>query len=163
MLLGASRAAEDSGEGITWASDIPGDSAKFGLSFALSKPGTVQLSDSGRPAFPVFSVMSPPGTSARRTDKSHPLYPGSARMFGVSGTVIVEFLVDTTGRARPGTAREVWNPKWQRPKGELLTYYNQFLHSVLDWLPNATFEPARIGGCPVPQLVREPFSFTITR
>jgi hypothetical protein len=30
-----------------------------------------------------------------------------------------------------------------------------------EWLPTATYEPARIGGCPVRQLVQQPFAFTV--
>jgi hypothetical protein len=163
MLLAAAHAADDAGDGVLWMSDMPGDSVTSGLSFVLSEPGTAQLPDSGRAAFPVFSVMRPPETPVRATSKSFPSYPNPARMRGANGVLVVEFLVDSTGRVTPGTVKEVWDPKWQRPKGELLTYYNQFLRSVLDWVPRATFEPARVGGCPVPQLVQEPFTFTIAR
>lgn len=161
MLLHASRDAEDADEGVFWPSGMPGDSLNFGLSFALSTPGTVQLSNPERPASPVFSVMFPPVTPAKFIGESSPDYPAAARMIGATGVVIVEFQVDSTGHTTPGTAREIWGSTQKHPTGELLAYYNEFLHSVFDWLPTATFAPARVGGCPVSQLVKEPFTFSI--
>lgn len=161
MLLSASHAAEDASDGVLWPSDMPGDSVKFGISFVLSQPGTMQIVDPDRTAFPVFSVMFPPETPAKLASPSTPRYPTAVREAGVTGVVIVEFQIDSTGHTVPRTAKEIWNSGTKRPTGELLGYYNQLLHSVLDWVSTAKFEPARIGGCPVPQIVKQPFTFSI--
>jgi len=80
----------------------------------------------------------------------------------VTGVVIANFIVDTAGHARPESIKGVWLASQKRPEGELLTYYNEFAQSIFKWIKTATFTPARLGGWPVPQLVQQPFTFSIT-
>ena len=161
-LLAAARKAMDEGEGPFWPEGTPGDSLSFGLSLALTAPGKLKLEDTGRIAFPVFSVFFPPAVPAKLTHKSLPAYPLSERSAGITAFIVMEFFVDSTGHAVPGSFKEVWSPTKKRPTGQMLAAYNDFLDSVTRWLPNAEFEPARIGGCKVTQLVREPFTFSIS-
>jgi hypothetical protein len=134
----------------------------FGLSFELTNPGTVKLDDDGRVAFPVFSVFFPPEVSAKLTHQSLPPYPQPERVAGITAVVVMDFLVDSSGHALPSSFKEVWPPTKTRPTGQMLAAYNDFLDSVTRWLPTAEFEPARIGGCKLTQLVREPFTFSIS-
>lgn len=162
ILLTAVHKTLDEGEGPSWPEGAPGDSLTFGLSMELTDPGKIQLSHSGRFASPMFSVLFPPEVPARMKAGSGPDYPLTERRAGITAVVIAEFQVDTTGHVIPGSPREVWASRQKRPTGQSLVAYNDFLNSVMRWLPNAEFEPARIGGCSVEQFVHEPFSFELT-
>lgn len=162
MLLAAAHIASDSGEAPFWPEDFHGDTLVFGVSFALTAAGAMRLPGSGRAALPVFSVMFPPETPARPPAHSAPKYPEDLLRMGVTGVVIVTFVVDTTGHPIPASIKDVWAPSQKLPTGELLSYYTEFAQSVFKWIKTAKLTPARLGGCPVPQLVTEPFTFSIT-
>ncbi len=78
-----------------------------------------------------------------------PAYPELLRRAGIEGQVVVEALVDTTGRVRPTSISVVsaTNPAFIAPA-------RQALLATL-------FRPARVGARPVPMLVRIPFAFSI--
>jgi protein TonB len=78
-----------------------------------------------------------------------PVYPELLRQAGVQGHVVLEAVVDTTGRVRPASISVVsaTNPGFVAPA-------RQALLATL-------FRPARVGGRAVPMLVRVPFDFTI--
>lgn len=80
-----------------------------------------------------------------------PQYPVAASRVNASDDVLVSFVVDAKGRARTETVRVL--------KG----HYREFQLSVLETLPRLRFYPARVDGCPVPQLVQMPFAFRIPR
>ncbi|HEY8309341.1 MAG TPA: hypothetical protein VIG47_02235 [Gemmatimonadaceae bacterium] len=159
LLLRAAQVAQQDGEGVFWSNDVPGDSLRFDIAFALSPQGRVGLAGSYRNAFPVFSVLSPAETLPLLTNGSDLNYPPNSEQMGATGVVVVQLQVDTTGHVVLGTIREQWPATKPRPTGVLLTAYSGFLDAVMKWLPEATFTPARIGGCPVNQLVLQPFVF----
>ncbi len=161
MMLRAAQSAASSDEGAFWPGDMPGDTVKFSLSYKMSPRGKTELRNPTRVAFPVFTLMVPPETPAELIGGGLPQYPPLPRMAGAIAIVTTEFLVDSAGRAMPSTFKEIWGPKDKRPTGQLLEYYEAFVSSIKRWLPSATFAPARVGGCPVPQLVSQPFTFTI--
>jgi TonB family protein len=77
-----------------------------------------------------------------------PEYPPALRSDGVSGTVLAEFVVDSTGRADPSTL-------------EVLRSDNQlFTMAVRRALPNMRFIPAESSGHRVSQRLQLPFTFT---
>lgn len=78
-----------------------------------------------------------------------PTYPELLRRSGIEGQVVLEALVDTTGRVHPTSISvvSVTNPGFIAPA-------RQALLATL-------FRPARVGGRPVPMLVRVPFAFSI--
>jgi len=78
-----------------------------------------------------------------------PVYPELLRRAGVEGRVLLEAVVDTTGRVQPASISVVsaTNPGFVAPA-------RQALLATL-------FRPARVGGRPVSMLVRVPFEFTI--
>ena len=87
-------------------------------------------------------VIPAPGSPA-------PRYPQDLRASSISGCVLVQFIVDTTGRADRGTLR-------------LLAYtHREFVEAVWDALPKMRFTPAEIRGRKVRQIVQQPFNFTI--
>jgi TonB family protein len=77
-----------------------------------------------------------------------PEYPASLRPEGVSGGVLAEFVVDSTGHADVSTL-------------EVLHSDNRlFTAAVRKALPNMRFIPAESSGHRVPQRLQMPFSFT---
>src|SRR5688572_6844911 len=88
-------------------------------------------------------VVPAPGSAA-------PRYPQELRRDGVSGCALVQYIVDTTGVADRGTL-------------QLLAYsHREFVEAVWDALPGMRFIPAEVRGRKVRQLVRQPFTFTIS-
>ena len=79
----------------------------------------------------------------------HPTYPDSLYGAGVEGGVIVEFVVDTTGRVEEKTV------------GVVSASHPRFADAVLRAVPRSRFRPARRAGQPVRQLVQQPFRFRI--
>jgi protein TonB len=80
-----------------------------------------------------------------------PRYPDMLRSANVEGEVLVQFVVDTTGRVESGSLKI------------LKTSHDLFTNSVRQALNNMRFYPAEIGGRKVKQLVQQPFNFTLTR
>jgi protein TonB len=80
-----------------------------------------------------------------------PNYPETMRSAGVEGEVRAQFVVDTTGRAVPGSLK-------------ILSSSNElFSAAVRSALPRMKFYPAEVGGRKVRQLVEQPFTFTLNR
>ena len=80
-----------------------------------------------------------------------PRYPDMLRSANVEGEVLVQFVVDTTGRVENGSIKI------------LKSSHDLFTNSVRSALGNMRFYPAEIGGRKVKQLVQQPFNFTLTR
>ncbi|HUX34948.1 MAG TPA: energy transducer TonB [Gemmatimonadaceae bacterium] len=80
-----------------------------------------------------------------------PRYPERLRSAHVEGWVTVRFIVDTTGRAEPGSV-EV-----------LSATHPLFADAVRDALREARYRPAEAGGRRVRQLVEQRFGFTLRR
>lgn len=80
---------------------------------------------------------------------SAPRYPEMLRSAGVEGTVVAEFVVDTTGRVEPSGVRIVEGA------------HPQFEAAVRQALRGMRFRPAEAAGGKVRQLVRQPFVFSL--
>jgi protein TonB len=80
-----------------------------------------------------------------------PRYPEILKSAGVEGEVLASFVVDTTGRAEPGSFKV------------LKTSHELFASAVRNALPNMRFLPAEVGGKKVKQLVQQPFVFAIQK
>ena len=80
-----------------------------------------------------------------------PRYPDMLRQAGVEGEVLAQFVVDTTGKAEPGSLKI------------LKSSHDMFVQSVKNALPQMRFIPAEVGGRKVKQLVQQPFTFSITK
>lgn len=78
-----------------------------------------------------------------------PRYPDALQASGVSGTVLVQFIVDSTGRVERESVKVL------ESTGEA------FARSVRDVMPRLRFRPARAGGHAVRQLVQQPFQFRL--
>ena len=82
-----------------------------------------------------------------------PKYPPELREANIEGEVLVQFVVDTLGRADMRTFRLLGPPR----------VYREFLQAVIDALPKMRFTPALYRGCKVKQLVQLPFAFKLRR
>jgi TonB family protein len=78
-----------------------------------------------------------------------PTYPLATREEGITGTVLVQFVVDTNGRADMHTFKV------------LKSAHEELSEAVRHDLPDMRFTPAVKGGHKVEQLVQEPFGFYI--
>jgi periplasmic protein TonB len=88
------------------------------------------------------AVFLAPGSTA-------PRYPDGLRAAGISGSVMVEFVVDTAGRVEPGSLQVTQ------------TDHMLFSAAVRAVLPRYRFIPAEAAGHKVRQLVRLPFRFDL--
>lgn len=80
-----------------------------------------------------------------------PAYPDMLRTAGIEGTVLAQFVVDTTGRADMATFRALKSDN------------DLFTTSVKNALQRMRFLPAEVGGRKVKQLVQQPFQFSLNR
>ena len=80
-----------------------------------------------------------------------PRYPDLMRRAKVEGEVLAQFVVGPDGVADVGSFKV------------LRSTHDLFTKAVREALPTMRFNPARVGGKAVRQLVQQPFSFSITR
>ncbi len=80
-----------------------------------------------------------------------PSYPEMLRTAGVEGSVLAQFVVDTTGRADVATFTALKSDN------------ALFTAAVRAALARMRFLPAEVGGRKVAQLVQQPFQFSVTR
>jgi hypothetical protein len=156
---------QDSGERVYVPEGAIRDSMLFRVSYTHAT-----VSESGqvtplpvRVAFPVFTLPMPrmkPALTIREPRVRYPAEPLNGR---VEGNLILQFVVDTAGRAVMSTVRDVWPSKRPRLTGDLARYYEEFAAAAVEAIRDARFEPARIGGCPTRQLVQLPFAFKLRR
>jgi hypothetical protein len=161
LLTRIARAVQASGDWFFWPPDEQRDSVSFELSIVLAPPHQATLSGNVGYSFAVFSIAYPTETSAVLTSTTVPPHPDKS--FGVTGdgTVMLDFIVDSTGHVDTATIRDPLLDTQEYPTGKEGEIYKDFVKALREWLPTATYEPARIGGCPVRQLVQQPFAFTV--
>lgn len=80
-----------------------------------------------------------------------PVYPALLREAGVEGVVVVQVVVDTIGRAEPGSVRVLQHSEVG------------FDASAIAAIRGARFRPARVWGRPVRVLVQVPVAFKIRK
>ena len=103
-------------------------------------------------AAPGAGVHMPGGVdriAAPRSGNGAPDYPRSLRTAGVEGSVLVTFVVDTTGRAEPGSITVVSST------------HPLFADAVRQWLGRTRYAPAEIRGIRVRQLVQQDVGFAL--
>ena len=92
-----------------------------------------------------FQVEKP--AMARETNPT-PTYPSMLESAGVEGEVLVQFVIDTLGKADMNTFKV------------LKSSNDLFTSSIKNVLPRLRFYPAETGGRKVKELVQYPFSFS---
>lgn len=152
---------------LDWSGDATRDSVRFDIAFGrplLDSAGHVSTPTFRRTAIPLLSVRAPwERPVSPKPGGTPPHYPDAARRTWYEATIVLNFIVDTTGHAVDSTIREVWPEGTPRLHGEKLRMYESFLESTKRAIPALEFTPAAIGGCPVNQLVRMPFVFQLRR
>ena len=127
---------------VTNAADFSGKGVAGGVANGVVG-GTGPVSDTQ--TYFAYQVEKP-----AQMRSGQPAYPETLRSAGIEGEVDAEFVVDTTGRAEPGSI------KITKATNDL------FKAAVVSALPKMRFLPAEVGGKKVKQLVQQPFTFTIT-
>ncbi len=97
----------------------------------------------------VLTELQVDSVAARYEDSAAPPYPASLLRRHIEGSVMVQYVVDTTGRADTASFKV------------LATSHKEFAQSVRTTLPQMRFHAAIMGGRHVKQLVQQAFSFRI--
>lgn len=102
----------------------------------------------GNQVFSTFEVDQPPQRlSAPPLDRD---YPALLRQAGITGRVVLQAVIDTTGKAEPASIEVMQST------------YPGFNDAAKRWLSEALFRPARKGGQAVRVQVRQVIDFTLT-
>jgi hypothetical protein len=110
--------------------------------------------------FAVFYLTEPEQSPAfPLANQRPPLYPSENERRRVEGSVLMQFVVDTAGRAERATIRELWPAGKPRLGGDAAYAHDEFVYSVQVWLRELRFRPARIGTCAIKQRVQLPLEF----
>ena len=103
------------------------------------------------PSGGVYTVGIVDKAAAARPGNPAPVYPAALRAAQIEGTVLARFVVDSVGRAEPGSI--------EFPE----TTHSQFAEAVRQSLLRSRYLPAMFQGHAVRQLVEQRFAFTLTR
>lgn len=163
LLLGALESMARDGESIIWPDGVVGDSARIRLHVEIPSLVNGQLiGDETLPVgVPVYRTRILPETPAAVARGVHPDYPEPNRRAGWSGTVFMQFVVDTSGRAEASTVRDFWPkdaPPLDRDRAEA---YSEFVGAAKRSIRASTYYPAELSGCKVRQVVRQAFVFNL--
>lgn len=146
-------------------SDGPLDSVAFDLSLSVPEHRRDGHIDSMRVhyAVAVFTIATPWSTPVSAISVIPPRFPQQAMADVVGATVVLKFVVDSTGRVERKTIHDVWPASHSRLAGDRGVYYDDFREAAVRAVRTARFRPARLAGCPVSQRVVMPFIFKMHR
>lgn len=139
---------------------VPPIAVKFGTRVPVKTGAGAVEEETGTTPLPLaeeasaqdaFTLVDVDSVAMRDPTSAAPAYPAPLQERGIEGTVVVRFVVDTTGRADPETFRLV------------TASHPLFGAAVREAVPGMKFLPARIGAVKVRQLVELPFNFRIIR
>jgi TonB family protein len=99
----------------------------------------------------VYTIAEVDSAVAVDPQSAAPAYPPALLKLGVEGSVMVRYVVDSTGHADMSTLQVVRASRIE------------FAVAVREALPNMRFLPAKMGDKAVPQLVEQPFHFKIQK
>lgn len=127
---------------LTDPSDFTGQGLRGGIGSGDPTVGTAPVMQTPYSASQVEKIVVPlPGGGPR--------YPAMLESQGVTGKVLAQFVVDTTGRIEPGSFKVIDSS------------HDLFTQAVENALPRMRFVPAEIAGTKVKQLVSQPFTFNV--
>jgi hypothetical protein len=150
---------------MTWPDGVADDSLEMWVDFARPKidgEGIIKPVRA-RAAVPVFSVVAPREEEVVVVQPPPSYYPPLLQAWGVEGRVMMEFAVDTTGRADPATIHDVWPKERPRLTGALGAHYQELVRTARHTILATRFAPGAVGGCKFRQVVQQPFSWDIAR
>ena len=130
------------------------------LSLPVKHEGSLMVQYGAHPAFGVFrlSVLTFVPALAKPNNPD-PVYPFVDQLHRVGGTLMLQFVVDTNGRAEPETMHDVWPPNRPKLTGDLLRYYERFVEASERAVATWKFSPAHMGSCLVKQIVQMPIRY----
>ncbi|MEX2179319.1 MAG: energy transducer TonB [Gemmatimonadaceae bacterium] len=99
----------------------------------------------------VFTTVEVDSAAVRLPGSAAPAYPPTLLNLGIEGMAIVQFIVDTAGRADVASFFVI------------STTHPEFAQSIRDALPGMKFSAARIGVARVRQVVELPLRFNIAK
>lgn len=134
----------DLSKAITDEADFTGKGVAGGTAKGV-EGGTPQPVNANQPYFE-FQVEKP---VLPREGNPSPRYPDMLRSANITGEVVAQFVVDTTGRAE------------MRSFKALSSTHEQFTAAVRSALPQMRFYAAETGGRKVRQLVQQAFRFSL--
>ena len=168
-LLGrALGAALAGGSVFLWDSTMARDSVRFRIALAWPKVlGGKRTAppDVKHTALAVFSIDYPPVAHAVPTPGNRaPRYPEDARDRGYTATVVMRFVVDTSGHAVMSTIRDVWAADKPPLTEDQALMYGEFREAVRVALAGMRFLPAEVGkGCLIDEVVQMPCEFKLAQ
>ena len=112
----------------------------------LDQPATAPLTSDDS----VYSILNVEETAVRTEGSAAPVYPPELIQQGIEGSVLTNFVIDTTGRA-DSTSIQI-----------LQATHALFVQSVRMAIPEMRFSPAMVQGRKVRQMVEQRFQFRIT-
>lgn len=153
------------GRGYFWPPTVAADSVTF--RFVLHS-ATVDRKGRGarmqvRGATPLLSVDAPWEEPVRVVRPPRIAYPDRARSANVIGIATMQYVIDTAGRVEPHTVRDMLASRATHLDAQMRAHYDAFVASVRRGISTAQYSPAIVGGCPVRQLVQQPFQFQFGR
>ena len=115
-------------------------------------------------AVPIFSLPIPwHEQAAARPGNPQPRYPHASEMDAAVDNVVESFIVDTSGRVVMSSVGEIWPSGAPPLTGERGRYGREYVAAVHEALRAWKFDPARIGGCPLPLRVQQLFQTSDSR
>jgi periplasmic protein TonB len=126
--------------------DFSGKGVQGGVAKGV-EGGTGPVIDPGQAYFD-FQVEKP---AMALPNNPTPTYPSMLQSAGVEGKALMQFIVDTTGRAERGSIKV------------LKADHEAFGQAVQSVLPRMRFLPAEVGGRKVRMLVQQEFAFGLNR
>lgn len=132
---------------VTDEADFSGKGVQGGIAKGVEGGKGPVIQNNDQPYFD-FQVEKPVVMAPGATG---PAYPDMLRSAGIEGSVLAQFVVDTTGRADMSTFKVLKSDN------------DLFSTSVKNALQRMRFLPAEVGGKKVKQLVQQPFQFSLNR
>ena len=164
LLMRALDSAQKAGDiFLTWPAAATGDTIDFTIALRAA-----EVDGSGR-VYPVHVLLGIPVMSLDVTTED-PVrvlkaptidYPSYSQAGHATGVVLLQFVVDTSGRADMSTVKDLWPKNKPRPVDETAEFYREFRRAAERAIADARYIPAKIGGCPVRQTVQQPFNFAL--
>lgn len=129
---------------------LPSDASTLPALISTLGPGLVRDSAVGSPhAGRVYTELLVERAVIARRDNPSPAYPTALSAAMVEGGVLVQFVVDTTGRVEPQSIVV------------MRATHRLFGESVQRWLLRTRYLPAEVRGRPVRQLVQQEVGFAL--
>ena len=164
LLVRAFDAARAKSEGIiVWPDGYRADSVIVRLLLLpgiLPVRGRIVPPRAKRLQFGVFRVLQPFKSPAlAKPAQPAPRYPPELESHRVEGSVLLQFVIDTSGKAVPSTIRDLHPANDSELNGLLGQEHMAFARSLAAAVIIWRFEPAHIGPCTVRQIVQLPVKF----